>query len=187
MRMIARRLGVYVVTAWVAVTVNFLLPRLMPGNPIQTMIGKLQSNVTPAEIRSIRLSFGGSLQSSLVHQYFTYLDQMLHGNLGVSITSSSPGEHHIEGRRALDRGSDRHLDPRELSHWHVCGRAARLDPWIAAGFADSHGDVLPGRAVFLPRHRDAAGLRQRPALVPGARFVQPQCDARRGRGRSWRV
>src|ERR1700691_3133116 len=90
MRMIARRLGVYVVTAWVAVTVNFLLPRLMPGNPIQTMIGKLQSNVTPAEIRSIRLSFGGSLQSSLVHQYFTYLDQMFHGNLGVSITLSSP-------------------------------------------------------------------------------------------------
>jgi len=90
MRMIARRLGVYIVTAWVAVTVNFLLPRLMPGNPIQTMIGKLQSNVTPAEINSIRLSFGGNLQSSLVHQYFTYLDQMVHGNLGVSITLSSP-------------------------------------------------------------------------------------------------
>jgi len=90
MQMIARRLGVYAVTAWVAITVNFLLPRLMPGNPIQTLIGKLQSNVTPAEIKSIRLSFGGSLQSGLVHQYFTYLDQMFHGNLGVSITLSSP-------------------------------------------------------------------------------------------------
>jgi peptide/nickel transport system permease protein len=87
---ITRRLGVYVVTAWVAITVNFLLPRLMPGNPIQTMIGKLESNVTPAEIRSIRLSFGGSLHSSLVHQYFTYLGQMFHGNLGISITLSSP-------------------------------------------------------------------------------------------------
>ena len=87
---IARRLGVYVVTAWVAVTANFLLPRMMPGNPIQTLIGKLQYNVTPAEVNSIRLSFGGSLHSSLVHQYFTYLDQMLHGNLGVSITLSQP-------------------------------------------------------------------------------------------------
>jgi peptide/nickel transport system permease protein len=87
---IARRLGVYVVTAWVAVTVNFLLPRMMPGNPIQTLIGKLQYNVTPAEVNAIRLSFGGSLHSSLVHQYFTYLDQMFHGNLGVSITLSTP-------------------------------------------------------------------------------------------------
>ncbi len=90
MLLIVRRLGVYVVTAWVAITVNFLLPRMMPGNPIQTLIGKLQYNVTAAEIRSIRLSFGGSLHSSLAHQYFTYLDQLLHGNLGVSITLSSP-------------------------------------------------------------------------------------------------
>jgi len=87
---IARRLGVYVVTAWVAITVNFLLPHLMPGNPIQTMIGKLQYNVTAAEIKSIRLSFGGSLHNGLIHQYFTYLGQLLHGNLGVSITLSSP-------------------------------------------------------------------------------------------------
>jgi len=87
---IARRLGVYVVTAWVAITVNFLLPHLMPGNPIQTMIGKLQYNVTAAEIKSIRLSFGGSLHNGLIHQYFTYIGQLLHGNLGVSITLSSP-------------------------------------------------------------------------------------------------
>jgi peptide/nickel transport system permease protein len=62
----------------------------MPGNPIQTMIGKLQYNVTAAEIKSIRLSFGGSLHNGLIHQYFTYIGQLLHGNLGVSITLSSP-------------------------------------------------------------------------------------------------
>ena len=97
---IARRLGVYVVTAWVAVTANFLLPRLMPGNPIQTMIGKLESNVTPAEVRAIRLSFGGSLHNSLIHQYFTYLDQLFHGNLGVSISLSSPVSTILTVRRA---------------------------------------------------------------------------------------
>ncbi|MGC2168931.1 MAG: ABC transporter permease [Acidimicrobiales bacterium] len=90
MRLVLRRLGVYLVTAWVAITVNFLLPHFMPGNPIQTLIGKLQNNVTPAEIRAIRLSFGGSLHSSLISQYFTYWVQLLHGNLGVSITLSSP-------------------------------------------------------------------------------------------------
>ena len=89
MRLIARRLGVYALTAWVAITVNFFLPRFMPGNPIQTMIGKLQGNVNAAEIRSIRLSFGGGLQNGLIQQYLTYLNQLLHGNLGYSITKGA--------------------------------------------------------------------------------------------------
>ena len=61
MRLVGRRLALYALTFWVAITVNFLLPHLMPGNPIQTMIGKLTGTVTPAEIRSIRLAFGGSV------------------------------------------------------------------------------------------------------------------------------
>jgi peptide/nickel transport system permease protein len=83
--MIVRRLGLYLLTAWVAITVNFALPRLMPGNPIQNLIGKLQGQVTANEIRAIRLSFGDTHQGWL-GQYFTYIDQMFHGNLGVSIT-----------------------------------------------------------------------------------------------------
>ena len=90
MRLIARRFLLYVLTAWVAISVNFLLPHLMPGNPIQTLIGKIQGQVTPQEIRAIRLSFGGGLDKGLIAQYFTYVDQLFHGNLGVSITLSSP-------------------------------------------------------------------------------------------------
>jgi peptide/nickel transport system permease protein len=86
---IVRRLGLYLLTAWVAVTVNFALPRLMPGNPIQDLIGKIQSQVTPAEINAIRLSFGDTNQGWL-GQYFTYITQMFHGNLGISITLGAP-------------------------------------------------------------------------------------------------
>jgi peptide/nickel transport system permease protein len=86
MRLIGRRLGLYALTACVAITVNFLLPHFMPGNPIQTMIGKLQGQVTPQEIRAIRLSFGGGLNQSLISQYFTYIGQLFHGNLGFSLT-----------------------------------------------------------------------------------------------------
>jgi peptide/nickel transport system permease protein len=86
---IARRLGLYLLTAWVAITVNFALPRLMPGNPIQDLIGKIQSQVTPAEINAIRLSFGDTNQGWL-GQYFTYITQMFHGNLGISITLGAP-------------------------------------------------------------------------------------------------
>jgi peptide/nickel transport system permease protein len=86
---IVRRLGLYLLTAWVAITVNFALPRLMPGNPIQDLIGKIQSQVTPAEINAIRLSFGDTNQGWL-GQYFTYISQMFHGNLGISITLGAP-------------------------------------------------------------------------------------------------
>jgi peptide/nickel transport system permease protein len=86
MRMIARRLGLYAVTAWVAVTVNFILPRLMPGNPIQQLIGRLTGQVSVQEVKAIRLSFGIGLHENLFHQYTSYISQLFHGNLGVSIT-----------------------------------------------------------------------------------------------------
>ncbi|HEY4703005.1 MAG TPA: ABC transporter permease, partial [Streptosporangiaceae bacterium] len=87
---LTRKLMVYVVTAWVAITVNFLLPRLMPGNPIQTMIGKLQGRVTPSMQRAIQLQFGVGLHQSLLTQYGNYWVQLFHGNLGQSITLSAP-------------------------------------------------------------------------------------------------
>ena len=85
-----RRLGVYAVTAWVAITINFLLPHMMPGNPVQTMIGKLTGRVTPEIVRAIELQFGVGLNHSLWSQYVHYWSELLHGNLGISITLSAP-------------------------------------------------------------------------------------------------
>jgi peptide/nickel transport system permease protein len=87
--MILRRISLYVVTAWVAITVNFMLPHLMPGNPVQTLIGKLTGRVTPQQVQAIKLSFGG-LKGNLLGQYVGYLHQLLLGNLGVSITLAAP-------------------------------------------------------------------------------------------------
>ncbi|MGC2485655.1 MAG: ABC transporter permease [Acidimicrobiales bacterium] len=90
MLLILRRVALYVLTAWVAITVNFALPRMMPGNPIQNLIGRIQSQVTPQEIKAIELSFGGSTSQGFFAQYWTYLTQLFHGNLGVSITLGEP-------------------------------------------------------------------------------------------------
>ena len=38
MRYLARKLGFYLVAAWLAVTLNFLLPQLIPGNPVQVQV-----------------------------------------------------------------------------------------------------------------------------------------------------
>ncbi len=90
MRMLARRLSLYAVTAWVAITVNFLLPRMMPGNPVQQMIGKMTGQITPQQVRAIELSFGIGLNQGLWAQYVGYWQQLLAGNLGYSITLGIP-------------------------------------------------------------------------------------------------
>jgi len=90
MTAISRKLAVYIITAWVAITVNFLLPHLMPGNPVQTMIGKLQGWVTPQTQKAIELQFGIGLHQCLWSQYTSYWSELFHGNLGQSITLSAP-------------------------------------------------------------------------------------------------
>ena len=78
-----RRLGFYLVALWVAVTMNFLLPRLMPGDPIDAIIARNQGRLPPTAINSLRAQLGLS-NAPLWQQYFTYLGHLVHGNLGVS-------------------------------------------------------------------------------------------------------
>jgi peptide/nickel transport system permease protein len=85
MRMIARRLFFYLVTAVVAVSLDFLVPRLIPGNPVNAVLAHMQGiTVTPAIIHAMELQFGVGTKASLWAQYTHYWNNTLHGNLGVS-------------------------------------------------------------------------------------------------------
>ncbi|HTS72767.1 MAG TPA: ABC transporter permease [Gaiellaceae bacterium] len=84
MRFIVRRLVFYVVAAWAAITVNFFIPRLMPGNAVQALLGKYPS-LPPDAARTLSIEFGLGHQGSLLHQYSTYLGNIFHGNLGISV------------------------------------------------------------------------------------------------------
>jgi peptide/nickel transport system permease protein len=91
MRWFARRLLFYVFAIWVALTVNFLLPRLMPGDPL----GGLLQHLTPAQlaanpgiINTYRAVLGGS-NHSIWHDYVTYLGRIAHFDFGIS-TSNYP-------------------------------------------------------------------------------------------------
>jgi peptide/nickel transport system permease protein len=87
MRMLARRIVLYIVTAIVAITVNFFIPRLMPGNPVEAAIGHMQARVTPQTIRALDVQYGLNTGLSLWAQYLHYWGQLLHGNLGISFSS----------------------------------------------------------------------------------------------------
>ena len=84
MRVIVRRLLFYIVTAILAVTVTFFIPRLMPGNPVEAVLAHLQGNVTPGTIRSLELQYGLDSPQGLWGQYTTFWVHLVHGNLGVS-------------------------------------------------------------------------------------------------------
>jgi peptide/nickel transport system permease protein len=86
MRFLARRLGFYVLTAWAAITLNFVIPRLMPGNPVQALIAREHLHATSQGIASLAAAFGVDTHTSVISQYFTYLGNVLHGDFGISIS-----------------------------------------------------------------------------------------------------
>ena len=87
MRYALRRLGFFVLTLWAALTLNFLLPRLMPGNPALAMMTKFHSaGANPQTLRALETLFGVNNQQGLIAQYFGYLHQMLTGNFGTSLS-----------------------------------------------------------------------------------------------------
>jgi peptide/nickel transport system permease protein len=84
MRFLLRRAGFFVLTLWAALSLNFLLPRIMPGNPVEAAIASLHVPLTPAEMSAIAAQFGIHAHQSLLSEYLTYLQHTLTGNLGVS-------------------------------------------------------------------------------------------------------
>ncbi|MBM3308448.1 MAG: ABC transporter permease [Candidatus Eisenbacteria bacterium] len=84
MRFLLKRLGFYALAAWVAVTLNFFLPRLMPGDPATALFARFRGMLAPEALDALRETFGLT-EAPLVAQYFTYLGHVLKGDLGISV------------------------------------------------------------------------------------------------------
>ncbi|ACU39992.1 ABC transporter permease [Actinosynnema pretiosum subsp. pretiosum] len=90
MRYYARKLGFYLVALWAALTLNFFIPRLMPGNPVDTLMAKLAQRggqVDAEARRAYALLLGGDSEGTLLEQYFAYLGNLARGDLGVSVSA----------------------------------------------------------------------------------------------------
>jgi peptide/nickel transport system permease protein len=88
MRHVFRRVGIYLLAIWAAVTVNFFLPRLAPGNPAEIVYNRLSQRgpVSPATLKALEIQFGVNTTDPLWVQYISYLNNLIHGNLGISTT-----------------------------------------------------------------------------------------------------
>ncbi|MGC1360577.1 MAG: nickel ABC transporter permease [Silvibacterium sp.] len=74
------RLIYTVPVVWLVVSIVFLLIHLVPGDPVQQMLGE---GARPADITALRHAYG--LDQPLSHQYLHYWNGVLHGNLGNSL------------------------------------------------------------------------------------------------------
>jgi peptide/nickel transport system permease protein len=83
---ILRQIGLYLLAAWVSLTLNFFLPRLMPGDPVTALMARMRGRLNPAEIDAIRLAYGFTDQP-LLQQYGQYIWHMLQGDFGLSISA----------------------------------------------------------------------------------------------------
>ncbi|MBI5959123.1 MAG: ABC transporter permease [Chloroflexi bacterium] len=86
MRFLVRRFLFYLVAAYVAITLNFFLPRLMVGDPVQVMFSKFQGRMDPRAVESLKETFG-FVDAPVHEQYFTYLKHLVKGDLGISLTN----------------------------------------------------------------------------------------------------
>jgi peptide/nickel transport system permease protein len=85
MRFALRRLGFFALTLWAAVTLNFFLPRLMPGNPALAMMAKFHGRLSGQALTALEVIFGVNTHQSLFSQYVHYLGQIVTGNFGTSL------------------------------------------------------------------------------------------------------
>ncbi|AUI86878.1 peptide ABC transporter permease [Vibrio azureus] len=79
-----RRLSFYLVALLVAATLNFIIPRAMPGDPVTMMFANASVQVTPERIAAMK-ELLGFVDGPIYIQYLSYIKNILSWELGTSI------------------------------------------------------------------------------------------------------
>lgn len=91
MAYLVRKIGLFLLTLWAAVTLNFILPRLMPGSPLDAALARLAASgqqVTNTQRDALEAQLG-SPHGSVLSQYWHYLGNIAQLQFGVSYTEPS--------------------------------------------------------------------------------------------------
>ncbi|MEE2034203.1 ABC transporter permease [Rhodococcus chondri] len=85
---VLRRAGQYALVLWAAVTLNFALPQLAPGDPVDYLYGGDQQSLDPVYLEQMRAEYG--LDRPVLEQYVSFWSGLLHGDLGTSVQHNRP-------------------------------------------------------------------------------------------------
>jgi peptide/nickel transport system permease protein len=86
MKALSRKIFFYVLTFFAAVTINFFIPRVMPGNAVDGYLARVHGRISSQAQHALSVAFGVNTHQSIFGQYFSYLDNLAHFNLGISFT-----------------------------------------------------------------------------------------------------
>jgi peptide/nickel transport system permease protein len=88
MRYLSRRAGLFLVTLWGALTVNFIIPRVMPGNEASAVLATFRG-VNPAALHALEIEFGVNVHQNIFLTYFQYLANCFTGQFGLTAQRDS--------------------------------------------------------------------------------------------------
>lgn len=81
-----RKIFWFLFALFIAVTINFALPRMMPGDPVSIIMNRLEG-ADNESLDAIRAAFGVDTDKGLMSQYGDYLLNIVKGDLGISISN----------------------------------------------------------------------------------------------------
>jgi peptide/nickel transport system permease protein len=86
MKYLTRQIGLYLAAIWVSLTLNFLLPRTMPGDPVEALVARMHGHLTASQISAMRAAYGFT-NAPLWEQYLQYLSHAVRFDFGLSISA----------------------------------------------------------------------------------------------------
>lgn len=84
-RYFGRKVLIYILTFFIAVTIDWMIPRFMPGNPVQTLLGRAMLRAESAEAMASYYTKAFGLDLPIWQQYTNFWKALFHGDLGISV------------------------------------------------------------------------------------------------------
>ena len=167
---VGRRLLAFIPTVFVAVTLIFILTRLVPGNPVWALLG--HQSVSAEQIDAVAREMG--LDRPILIQYLNWLPKVLSGNFGQSIFYEQPVAVVIAERFPVTLSIAGLSNPGHRAGGRAHGRPRGHQAELGIGPCQ-HGDLHPRRVdtVVLARLSVHPAVRRHVGMVPGRRLPQP--------------
>lgn len=84
-RYLGRKLLIYTLTFFLAVTIDWMIPRFMPGDPVQTMLSRAALRAEALEVMRGYYIRAFGLDVPVWKQYLNFWNAIFHGDLGTSV------------------------------------------------------------------------------------------------------
>lgn len=85
MKYFLRKVAWLVLAIFIAIIINFILPRMMPGDPASILIYQM-GRMDQTSRTAIMAAFGVDAEGNILQQFFTYLGNLAQGNLGLALS-----------------------------------------------------------------------------------------------------